>query len=103
MGGILWRYGAKGGPYGLLLLLLNEVAKLSSAAKIFLKNGRIVLIVAVVLAAVQVVSLVFTAALSASMRNRLRGEGRMDVLPKAATDAPKDVAFEGRGAAPITA
>jgi hypothetical protein len=27
MGGILWRYGAKGGPYGLLLLLLYVADK----------------------------------------------------------------------------
>jgi hypothetical protein len=26
MGGILWRYGAKGGPYGLLLLLYKQTA-----------------------------------------------------------------------------
>jgi hypothetical protein len=31
MGGILWRYGAKGGPYG-LLLLLNGVAGCCSGA-----------------------------------------------------------------------
>jgi hypothetical protein len=30
MGGILWRYGAKGGPYGLLLLLLSGSSKLVS-------------------------------------------------------------------------
>jgi NADH:ubiquinone oxidoreductase subunit 3 (subunit A) len=53
-----------------------------------LDNARTVLIVAVVLAAIQVVSLVVTAALSSATRNALRLEAHGDVLPMS---APKPV------------
>jgi hypothetical protein len=41
MGGILWRYGAKGGPYGLLLLLLccSKLGQLRAAHLVHLPFG----------------------------------------------------------------
>jgi hypothetical protein len=40
MGGILWRYGAKGGPYGLLLLLLTWLGVLLSDLSRFYPGGQ---------------------------------------------------------------
>jgi hypothetical protein len=80
---------------------LQTAEELSRATNIFLNHGKIVLIVAVVLAAVQLVSLVITAALSASVRTCLRGEACKEALPMC---APKDVIIDRHGvsAKPIT-
>ena len=68
---------------------LTSTTKMSKGAEMFVDNGKIILIVAVVLAAVMVVSLIITAALSFANRSTLRGEGMQVVLP--VHQAPKQV------------
>jgi hypothetical protein len=68
---------------------LTSTTKMSKGAEMFVDNGKIILIVAVVLAAIMVVSLIITAALSAANRSTLRGEDMQVVLP--VHQAPKQV------------
>lgn len=65
---------------------LKTYDSLSKVAEMFLDRGRVVLIVAVVLAAVQVASLIITAALSSANRNALREDS--DELPTVVPTAP---------------
>jgi hypothetical protein len=74
---------------------VSTYMKLNKGAEVFLSSGRIVLIVAVALAAFQVVSFIITAALSSANRNTLRGESdAVAVLP--VCQAPKQVVDMGR-------
>jgi hypothetical protein len=73
--------------------------KFSRGAEMFLENGRIILIVAVALAAFQVVSFIITAALSSANRNTLREQMRDIALPVA--QAPKPVVDMGMGHLPV--
>lgn len=68
---------------------LTSTTKMSKGAEMFVDNRKTILIVAVVLAAVMVVSLIITAALSAVTRSTLRGEDMQVVLP--VHQAPKQV------------
>lgn len=71
---------------------LNTYERLSSGAEVFLDKGRVVLLVAVVLASVQVASLVASAALSGAHRKALRREGRSDLVMSSPWEAPKPAA-----------
>jgi hypothetical protein len=68
---------------------LTSTTKMSKGAEMFVDNGKIILIVAGVLAAIMVVSLIITAALSAANRSTLRREDMQVVLP--VHQAPKQV------------
>jgi hypothetical protein len=59
----------------------GKSAQVPAPVSAVLDNARTVLIVAVVLAAIQVVSLIITAALSSTTRNTLRLEAHAEVLP----------------------
>jgi hypothetical protein len=79
---------------------LTSNTKMSNNAEMFVNNGKIILIVAVVLAAVMVVSLIITAALSAANRSTLRGEDMQVVLP--VHQAPKPVVMMVGDTVPVS-
>jgi small-conductance mechanosensitive channel len=80
---------------------LDTYSKLSRGAEIFLDSGRIILIVVVALAAIQVVSFIITAALSGANRNTVRKQMNDVALPVA--QVPKPVVDMGRLPVPVAA
>lgn len=74
------KYGSSSYKYG----SSSSDTEITSAAKLVLEQGRAILIAAIVLASVQFLSFVITAALSSANRNALRAQAHVEALPMTA-------------------
>lgn len=73
------KYGSSSYKYG--SSASDTDTQISSAANMVLEQGRAILIAAIVLASVQFVSFIITAALSSANRNALRTQAHAEELP----------------------